>query len=176
MDWYFEDAGGNPAMATPEDIMGLVEAGVITAETLVWNQNLTQWRPAAAVRPDWFDGSGGSSLRQKKGSTSQVLVTHKKGTNTPTVTLQRTAKTAMDPFAIAALVFGLLSVAASAFFWYVGIALGLVAIISGHVGRKRTIKGLARTPGAKVAAAGLVLGYLGTLLSIGLFLWFSRGA
>ena len=45
MNWYFADERNQQITVTEEELVQLVRAGTIRGETLVWNEQMTDWRP-----------------------------------------------------------------------------------------------------------------------------------
>jgi uncharacterized protein (TIGR00266 family) len=71
--WHYHSASGT-ATASDENLSELVEAGTLTAETLVWSEGMAKWEPAAAVLPGLFQAAaqphplpaGETSARSKR--------------------------------------------------------------------------------------------------------------
>jgi uncharacterized membrane protein len=56
MNWYYADAGKQAGPITDTDLEQLVEAGKITAETLVWREGMAAWQPFREVAPAGWAG------------------------------------------------------------------------------------------------------------------------
>jgi len=51
MDWFYGDAGKQIGPIDEASFEGLVTAGIIGGETLVWRAGMANWQPFATVRP-----------------------------------------------------------------------------------------------------------------------------
>lgn len=56
MNWYYADAGNQAGPVTDAELEQLVQAGKITANTLVWHEGMTNWRPFQEVAPAGVTG------------------------------------------------------------------------------------------------------------------------
>ncbi|MHB8522556.1 MAG: GYF domain-containing protein [Limisphaerales bacterium] len=56
MNWYYADAGNQAGPVTDAELEQLVQAGKITANTLVWHEGMTSWRPFREVAPAGLTG------------------------------------------------------------------------------------------------------------------------
>lgn len=54
MQWFYLDPNQQQVPADENDLGGLVQAGSIQADTLLWNETLSDWQPAATLFPTWF--------------------------------------------------------------------------------------------------------------------------
>lgn len=54
MQWFYLDPNQQQIPADENDLGGLVQAGSIQADTLLWNETLSDWQPAATLFPTWF--------------------------------------------------------------------------------------------------------------------------
>ena len=54
MEWYYATDSNEQRSTTEAELPGLVTNGQIKPSTLVWNENLPDWKPAREVRPDLF--------------------------------------------------------------------------------------------------------------------------
>src|SRR5882724_10990569 len=51
MDWFYADAGKQIGPVDEATFQGLVSAGIVRDETLVWSSGLVNWQPYRTVRP-----------------------------------------------------------------------------------------------------------------------------
>jgi uncharacterized RDD family membrane protein YckC len=51
MDWFYGDSGKQIGPIDETSFEGLVAAGIIRSETLVWHAGMANWQPYATVRP-----------------------------------------------------------------------------------------------------------------------------
>lgn len=70
MDWYYVVNGQRQGPVSEEEFLSLVNAGMITSESLVWRQGMTQWRryaeavPARPANP-FSEGMAGAGWPQR---------------------------------------------------------------------------------------------------------------
>ncbi len=57
MDWYYTRNQEQQGPVTEADLGNLLQAGTISAETLVWRDGMPDWKPLSTARPDLFGGS-----------------------------------------------------------------------------------------------------------------------
>lgn len=55
MDWYYAEAGQQRGPVNDTEFQGLIRAGTIKADTLVWREGMVNWQPYRDVAP----GAGG---------------------------------------------------------------------------------------------------------------------
>lgn len=51
MSWYYADGGQQRGPVTDDELSGLVAAGTITQDTLVWREGMPGWEPLSKARP-----------------------------------------------------------------------------------------------------------------------------
>jgi len=51
MNWYYVEEGQQRGPVAEPELDGLVQAGKVTADTLVWREGLANWQPYGQVRP-----------------------------------------------------------------------------------------------------------------------------
>lgn len=162
MNWYYADENQTQNIVPEETLAGLVASGVILPTTLVWNEQLPNWVPCREIRPDLF---GGDPIPPRLTPTQvkQVLTV-----SSATVPGTAPVTSALDPVCLISMILGILSIVCFQL-------LGVVAVIMGHLGRRR----FKDVPGAETnagfALAGLITGYIGVaiLLLIVLFYGFA---
>jgi uncharacterized RDD family membrane protein YckC len=57
MNWYYVQDGKQAGPVDEGQFRSLIQSGVITLETLVWKEGLTNWRPLRLVQPDALSGA-----------------------------------------------------------------------------------------------------------------------
>ena len=62
MDWYYLDEDQTQQPFAETSLTSLVGSGTIRSETLVWNETLPNWTPAAKAFPDRFPEGSAESL------------------------------------------------------------------------------------------------------------------
>ncbi len=150
MEWFYANESDQQVSFQEENFQGLVEAGSIKEGTLVWNETMSDWKPCSDVRPDLF-GVAASSPPDNSipADTAQPAAAQ------PTAVPSLSATPAQnDPLAITSLVCGILSFTCMPL-------LGIVAIICGHMARKKLVEQTGSTEGGGLSLAGLIMGYIG---------------
>ena len=142
MQWYYADKTGQQVKAQEAELSQLVATGKIEATTLVWNANLPDWQPASSALPDLFKNARAGVVNPSVGGVTPIY-----NQPNPTSGLQ-----------IASLVCGILS------FMCTGPITGIPAVICGHMARSKQKALTQSTEGTGMALAGLILGYVGTVL------------
>src|SRR6185436_3225687 len=52
MNWYYVEAGQQAGPVPESELDGLVRAGRIKADTLVWHEGMANWRPFWEAKPE----------------------------------------------------------------------------------------------------------------------------
>lgn len=52
MEWYYANTGSRTGPVTPEAFAGVVNDGVVKAETLVWAKDMAEWQPYGTISTD----------------------------------------------------------------------------------------------------------------------------
>jgi hypothetical protein len=140
---------------TEAEIRSQLASGAITGDSLVWWEGLAEWTalsrtplgaaPTAAAAPV-------VAASAPLASPAAPVVTV--GTGAPRTSV----------LAIVSLITGILALP-TAFCYGLGLALGLVAVITGHIARGQLAKNPAET-GQGLALAGLICGYTSIVLTI----------
>ncbi|MFZ4777798.1 MAG: DUF4190 domain-containing protein [Terrimicrobiaceae bacterium] len=123
---------------TESQIGEMVKSGQVALSDLAWTEGMDQWEPLSSFAQFQSPGTQGPSP-----------VT---GNTTPPSTIKKT-----EPLTVWSLVLGIISMVGCAFL------AGLPAVICGHVGLSR-IKRNPSLGGKGMAIAGLVTGYIGTVI------------
>ncbi len=150
MNWYYADETQSQNIVPEEALAGLVTSGVIQPTTLVWNEQLPNWVPCRDIRPDLF-GEAALPPALTPSQVKQVLTV-----SSATVPGVAPVTTALDPVCLISMILGILSIVCFQ-------PLGVVAVIMGHLGRRR----FREVPGetnAGFALAGLITGYIGVAI------------
>lgn len=137
MEWYYAEGDEQHGPVTESVLIGLVEQGIIRADTLVWNDSMTDWLPYGEVHAQ------SESLR-----TSETVVTP-----APAALIEG-EKT--EPLAIASLVLAILSIVICV----CGFFFSLAAIVCGHIALNRINAAEGRLAGRRLALVGLVIAYI----------------
>jgi len=140
MEWYYADGDEQRGPVTESVLIGLVEQGVVRADTLVWNASMSDWRPYSEVHAQ------SDPMRTNDTVATGAPAAPSAGGQTETL-------------AIVSLVLGILSCGC-------GCLLGIPAIICGHIALNNIKASEGRLEGRPLAIVGLVLGYTMLVLSI----------
>jgi len=54
MNWYFEQDGVSQGPFTEGEMSGRVRANAVSAETLIWNPSLEEWKSVSELKPEWL--------------------------------------------------------------------------------------------------------------------------
>lgn len=157
MQWFYADDNRGQHAIHADDLPHLIASGTIRAGTLVWNESMSDWLPAAQALPDHFPHTASPPLLTSAQRRELAPLTG------PAFPGQRAP---VDALAICSLVFGILSILAC------GPLLGLPAVICGHICRKRARAEVLPSSNGGLCLAGLITGYIGlafTLLLIAFY-------
>ena len=61
MDWYYADNGDSKGPVAQELFDRMVSEGIISRDTLVWHEGMSDWRPYSQVHGVATEGGGGQS-------------------------------------------------------------------------------------------------------------------
>lgn len=154
MEWFYADESRGQHAVAFEELPRLVAAGTIRGGTLVWNETMPDWRPAAEALPDHFPGHSAPPL---------LSPAQRRDLGYPAGHAFPGQRAPVDTLAVLSLVFGILSLLAC------GPFLGLPAVICGHMARKRAREESLPSSNGGLSLAGLITGYIG-LVFYGIFL------
>jgi hypothetical protein len=152
MSWFYADDNDNQHEVAEAELPGLITAGTIRRDTLIWNETMADWEKAQSVRADWFEGPDVPpelTNFQKK----QIVAAGRAGPG------GIPASKPADALAVCAMVFGVLGIICIQIF-------SPVAVICGHIALKRANENGDRSANKGLAIAGLVTGYLGLMILI----------
>jgi hypothetical protein len=134
--WFYGENGQQAGPVDDAEFSGLIAAQRITPATMVWREGMQAWAPLAQVQ------AGGGLLAQ------------------PTPMMVGMMNPATSGLAIASLVMGLVGL-----FTCIMI-LGIPAVICGHMAMHQIANSPVPMVGRGMALAGLVCGYLTTLMTL----------
>lgn len=144
--WYYGSSAGQTGPVEDHEIRALIAGGTVTPETLVWRDGMQDWTPLRAV-PEL----GGQALGPYTPPYATVP-----GYYAPPVM-------PTNGLAIASMVCGIVGYCTC---YFVGI-LGIPAVICGHLALTQIRNSPVPMGGRGMAIAGLILGYLGILITLG---------
>lgn len=150
MKWFYADKNDQQIEVDESELDELIESGTVSGSTLVWNESMSDWKPASSVFSDRWDAATEppsitpyqqeEALRSSPGAAK--------------------AAPGADGICICAMVFGILGIVSCVPIF------GLVGVICGHIGRKRALENPVANSNASFALTGLITGYIG--IAIGL--------
>lgn len=149
--WYYGSSAGQHGPVVEDEVRAMIASGGIGPQTLVWREGMPAWQPVYSV-PE-FNG--------------QV------GIYTPPVHVGAPgyypgAPVRNSGLAIASMVCG---IAGYLTCYFVGF-LGIPAVICGHMALSQINTSHEPVAGRGMAIAGLILGYLGILITLGAICFF----
>lgn len=147
MEWYYADDSDQQVAFQEEDFRSLVEIGTIKPDTLVWNATMTDWKQASMTQPALF------GMPAAPASVATAPPNYYGGPPRST-----------DGLALASMICGIFSILMTCAYG-IGAFPGIAAIICGHMSRKKVANG-GPADGAGMATAGLIMGYIGTIVGI----------
>lgn len=156
MEWFYADESRQQTAVDESELPALIEGGRIDPGTLVWNETMTDWRPAREARPDLF----GLDSEPPALTPSQ-----KQPTGSPLAGMpQQTAPA--SGMAITSMVLGIVGLLSMLGFPPCAPIFSLPAVICGHIARKQARQETLPSANAGLAMAGLVTGYIGLAIGI----------
>ena len=144
--WYFGSSAGQSGPVEDHEIRALIQAGTVTPETLVWRDGMKDWTPMQAV----------PELHVQALSPYVPPYTATPGYYGP-------PPVPNNGLAIASMVCGIVGYCTC---YFVAI-LGIPAVICGHLALTQIRNSPVPMGGRGMAIAGLVLGYLGIVITLG---------
>ena len=149
--WYYGSSAGQHGPVDENELRAMIASGGVGPQTLVWREGMSDWMPLQNV-PDFGIQQPAPYLPQYGGPPGYYP-----GAPVPNSGL-----------AIASMVCG---IAGYLTCYFVGI-LGIPAVICGHMALNRINSSPVPVAGRGMAIAGLILGYLGILITVGTILFF----
>jgi hypothetical protein len=154
MDWYYSKRGAQQGPVGLGELQRLLADGDIAAGDLVWHEGMADWTAAGEVAELRAAGAdelgGGPAAAMPVESASPFSVA------SPALGSQR-----LKGMAIGSMICGIVGLLTC-----LGIPLGLVAVVLGHIARSNARKNPGVFGGEGMALAGLLTGYLSILLSL----------
>lgn len=146
--WYYGDNGQQNGPYDDEVIRQAISAGQLTPNTMVWREGMVGWLPLSQV-PEL--SGGGMAVGYPGHVPPQYAVPY------------GVVPGSTPGLAIASMVCGICCL----FMCYFAGLCGLAAVICGHMAINRISNSSVPLGGRGMAITGLVLGYLGILISVG---------
>lgn len=144
--WYYGSSAGQHGPVDENELRAMIASGGVVPQTLVWREGMTDWVPLQNV-PE-FGLSQAVSHQAPYGGAQGYF---------PGAQVQTSG------LAIASMVCGIASVVFCCF----GGILGIPAVICGHMAMSQISNSPVPVAGRGMAIAGLILGYLGILTTLG---------
>ncbi len=160
-EWFYSKGGAQEGPFEEAEMRTRITSGQVGVSDLLWREGMAEWLPLAQV-------SEFSSASASSDSTSPYVTPETNPASAP----QAAAYAPIPPtsgLAIASLVCGILAILSSCV--YVGILFGIPAVITGHMAMKSFKNPQEPRNGKGMAIAGLVCGYLGSLITLGVILF-----
>ena len=159
-EWYYGKGGQQEGPFDEATLRQRVASGQVNPTDLVWREGMAEWLPLSQVA----ELSSSSSVVAPSSGVVPASPYAPPETNPAVVAASYTGAPATSGLAIASLVFGILALVSSCI--YVGIIFGIPAVICGHMAMKKIAELQNPVGGKGLALAGLICGYIGSLLSL----------
>ena len=180
MKWYYEKNGKQQGPVEEAALQGMLQRGELTPKDLVWHEGMGDWAPAGrlAELANKTGLAGVSGYAESAPSGIPGIAPKPESTTEygsvptvfPEVAKRQEEAQKGNPLALVSMIAGILCLLFCAKLIF-SIPLSLLAVVTGHMASGKYRKG------AGVAKAGLVLGYLGVVLSLvvgGVSLYFMK--
>ncbi len=148
--WYYGSNGNQHGPVEEAELRALIAAGAVGSQTLVWRDGMGDWKPLATV----------PELGQQVTPSPHV---------TPAYPGYYPPVAPTSGIAIASMVCGIVAL----FTCYFAGFLGVVAVICGHIALGQIKNSPVPVGGRGMAISGLVLGYLGILMTVATVVFFA---
>ena len=149
--WYYGSSAGQHGPVEENELRAMIASGGVGPQTLVWRDGMNDWVPLQSVAE-----FGGQSISPYPAPYPAPPAYYPQG------------QMVNSGLAIASMVCG---IAGYLTCWFVGI-LGIPAVICGHMAINQINNSPVPVAGRGMAIAGLILGYLGILITLGAVLSF----
>lgn len=143
--WYYGSSAGQHGPVPEEEIRAMIVSGGIGPQTLVWREGMPGWQPLLST-PE-FGSQAGAGPTPFHGGVAGYY---------PAVAVQSSG------LAVASMVCGIVGYLTC---YLVGI-FGIPAVICGHMALNRIARSPFPIAGRGMAITGLILGYLGILITL----------
>jgi len=147
--WFYEKNGTQEGPVEAEEIRNRLNSGEFSVSTLIWREGLEEWMPLGQVS-EFSPSPQTTMVTQSQPQPGQPM--------SPVV-----AQPPSSGMSLASIILGILSLVLA---FNCGSILGIPAVILGHLGRKQIRESVMPMSGAGMATAGLVMGYLSTVLTV----------
>jgi GYF domain 2/Domain of unknown function (DUF4190) len=151
--WYYGSSAGQHGPVEENELRAMIASGGVGPQTLVWRDGMSDWMPLQNV-PEF--GIQQQQQQQQPVSPYQAPYSGPPG-------YYPGAPPTQNGLAIASMVCGIVGYATCCF---VGI-LGIPAVICGHIAISQINNSPVPVGGRGMAIAGLILGYIGILITLG---------
>lgn len=162
MDWYYSENGQQKGPLSEGDLKALISSGKVMANDLIWREGMADWLPVAQV-PEFSGSLGVTATPAPTPAAAGMAAPHQTQPGGYAPTQPGYVGIPTSGTAIASLVCGLCTFIACCFS-------GIPAIICGHIALSQINQANGQIGGKGMAIAGLILGYLSILGTIGLFI------
>ncbi|MCW1883721.1 GYF domain-containing protein [Luteolibacter flavescens] len=153
--WYYGSSAGQSGPVEEQELRAMIASGGVGPETLVWRDGMKDWLPLHSV-PEL----SGSTVLPTPYITQPPPGAYVPGYYPPVAP--------SNGLAIASMVCGIVGIITC---YFAGL-LGLPAVICGHMAISQINNSSVPMGGRGMAIAGLVLGYLGIVMSVGFISFF----
>ena len=146
MKWIYADQDDLQHEIEETDFPDLITSGIVSRETLVWNETMPDWKACGEVLPALFDHPSvppaltSAEQRQVQNLTPQT----------------QTGPPPLDSLALCSMIFGILGILCIQLF-------SVPAVICGHMAYKKATLNPGNSSNRGFAIAGIITGYIGVL-------------
>lgn len=163
--WFYAKDGEQHGPVEAGDIRSRLSSGDLSNSTLVWREGMAQWSPLGEVlelRDPVPTGIGAQPSAAPAASVApQGIGAAPSNTSYAQPAPQLVAPVPQNTMALTSMILALVSVVAC-----MGPLTGIPAIICGHIARRQFRESPVPQSGEGMATAGLIIGYLVSILSI----------
>ena len=162
--WFYAKDGEQHGPVEAEDIRNRLKSGELSNETLVWREGMAQWSPLGEVLElrepvPAADGAEASSAVVSANPNPTLGGQAAQPMTQPAP--QLVAPVQQNTMALVSMILGIVSIVMC-----MGALTGIPAIICGHIARKQFRESPTPQTGEGMATAGLLMGYILTILTI----------
>ena len=156
--WFYAKDGEQHGPVEADDLRERLRSGDLSNSTLVWKEGMAQWSPLGEVLElrEPVPSSGSAESGSPEVSPYQAPAASQMNEPAP----QLVAPVQQNTMALVSMILGILSI------FCMGALTGIPAIICGHIARKQFLESPVPQSGEGMAMAGLILGYIMTVLSL----------
>lgn len=152
--WYYSTTGDEQRGPVPlEELVGLLRAGQVTDQSLIWREGMDGWKAAGEVVEVQ------QVLAQARAMPGAAV---SPAAGAPVVTIPQ-----QNAMALTSMVLGILSLVLGTL-----IVTAIPGVICGHIARRQIRESQYPQGGDGMAIAGLILGYLSIIFTVALILLF----